>query len=658
MDLTNSVVSQQLTSLMHPHSHVILFYRYFLPTDCTRNDEPSSTDESISSSQLDIATLQFFQKHSKHYLLLLRKHQHDLCESLGMKGRILISTEGINGTLSCREKELKQYQQQMESFDLLCEFDLPDNLTEVPKAGKGRLFAGIDWKISAVKSNQVEESQEPFPDLKVQIVKEIVNTGGTIDAADIPVYTGKEISPDEFHHILEQAKANQGCVDPDKKKEVVLIDVRNTFEHAIGHFVHPHSNQILSVEKDTQNNSSEATPAINPNTVTFSHFDSNFCSKYSDVLKDKKVLMYCTGGIRCVKASAMLKKRGVEDVSHLSGGIHRYLERYASEGFYKGKCMVFDQRIALDPDSLRVESNGESHLSETGESKEKSPDVVGKCIECQLPYDELSGANLCTVCRDLILVCQKCRESKNEYHCNRHQSWKNAYFTFLDGFAIDELEKQSTELQQIRDSYEPKEAKNVRRTLRKQIEKVRHRINELNDGSAQIETSKKRRCRTCFESVDICDGLCWGFWKHSQTKLRHDGKLEPIVRVNVGDRVQPGPNWNELRYGAKFKSLDSNHFKKTKTSKENNQHESCAELKAGTVVEVKSWCSGEGDECDCVAVVWDDSPSVDCSRRKRKRQQQSLSSEDKTALNQTNIYRWGTLARNGRRLYDVELLPV
>jgi predicted sulfurtransferase len=116
---------------------------------------------------------------------------------------------------------------------------------------------------------------------------------------------------------------------------VVLIDVRNTFEHAIGHFVHPHltndandggisledeDNNIdgNKDEEDKQATSSsnnhphqqqQLKPAINPNTVTFSHFDSTFCSQYSESLKDKKVLMYCTGGIRCVKASAMVSFR-------------------------------------------------------------------------------------------------------------------------------------------------------------------------------------------------------------------------------------------------------------------------------------------------------------------------------------------------------------
>ena len=161
-------------------------------------------------------------------------------------------------------------------------------------------------------------------------------------------------------HGLKRAKVDN---DTKQKKEVVLIDVRNTFEHAIGHFIHPTSNRVAldgntqsdnkdmddaSTTKATTSNTTTATdspttPAINPNTVTFSHFDSTFCSQYSESLTDKQVLMYCTGGIRCVKTSAMLKQRGVEDVSHLSGGIHRYLEKYGKDGFYKGKVFVFSR---------------------------------------------------------------------------------------------------------------------------------------------------------------------------------------------------------------------------------------------------------------------------------------------------------------------------
>jgi predicted sulfurtransferase len=68
--------------------------------------------------------------------------------------------------------------------------------------------------------------------------------------------------------------------------------------------------------------------------VTFASFDSGLCTKQAETLKDKKVLMYCTGGIRCEKASAMLRKRGVKDVSQLKGGIHRYLEEFGYDGYF------------------------------------------------------------------------------------------------------------------------------------------------------------------------------------------------------------------------------------------------------------------------------------------------------------------------------------
>jgi len=625
-----------------------------------------------------------------------------------MKGRILLSTEGINGTLSCStEMELKEYIERMEGFDLIGELGAPPTsnhddddanskvaaaevVTVTPKAGSGHLFANIDWKTSTTTTNNKSSSSssqtqiDPFPDLKIQIVKEIVNTGGAIHVDEIPLDTGKEISAEEFHSILVDAQQQQEGdasstdnddssdaidgerplkkhkVDDTEKKEVVLIDVRNTFEHAIGHFIHPtfsttrgdsSKNDGAVDDKDTKaattttTTTTEAspTPAINPNTVTFSHFDSTFCSRNSESLKDKKVLMYCTGGIRCVKASAMLKQRGVKDVSHLSGGIHRYLEKYGKDGFYKGKVFVFDQRVALDADSMLVKQEDEEeekvvdvgekshdcqHEKKQQQQQQKQKDVVGKCIECNIPYDEISGANLCSVCRDLILICPSCRNTLHEFHCDRHQRWKDAYFTFLERFTAEELEKQKRKLQSLHDSYylPAKKHKNVRKTLRKQMEKIDARVDDIKVGNAVVEQNAKRRCRTCFESNDICDGRCWGFWKHSQSPHHVQGggngsTLEPIMEAKVGDRVTVGPNWNEIRLGGRGSQQDP--------------------VRLGTVVNIKSWASG-GDELDCVAVKWD--KSVDCGRRRNT---------SGTEEQQSEIYRWGVVARNGQRMYDV-----
>ncbi len=183
-----------------------------------------------------------------------------------------------------------------------------------------------------------------------------------------------------------------------------------------------------------------------------------------------------------------------------------------------GKMFVFDQRVALDPDSMQQSKSNES--ADTEKPKEEgahgNDNIVGKCIECSTPYDQISGAILCTVCRDLLLICTQCRNSLHEYHCSRHQHLKNSYFTFLDRFTIDELRAQCDELQELHDITIPaKEHRNVRKTLRKQIDKIHSRLKDLELGVEAQVVHAKRHCRTCFKPEDVCDGLCWGFWKSS-----------------------------------------------------------------------------------------------------------------------------------------------
>ena len=367
----------------------------------------------------------------------------------------------------------------------------------------------------------------------------------------------------------------------------------------------------------------------------------------------------------------MLKQRGVEDVSHLSGGIHRYVEKYGSDGFWKGKMFVFDQRVALDPDSMVSKNSndgGGTKQQEDGTQEEKrceDENIVGKCIECQTPYDRISGATLCAVCRDLILLCPSCKSSLSEFHCERHQLWKKVYFTFLERFTLEELHTQHKELQKLHDTvYAPKEHRNVRRTLRKQMDKVLSRINDLEEGRAVVDGNAKRRCRTCFELEDICDGLCWGFWKQSPYQIKTDDnriKVEPILAVRVGDRVTPGPNWNELRLGRRYYSAQESR-KKLKISDDDDRQQSHhtpsfngRDVKVGTVVEIKSSASG-GNDMDCVAVSWDVPKDVANCRSKQRTGKKGNSGDD-VAIRQSEVYRWGTIARNGQRMYDVKLIP-
>lgn len=438
---------------------VVLFYQYFVPCP------------------------PLLKRYPEHYVEALYKHQLELCTRLNVKGRVLLAVEGINGTLyASNDQILQEYITVMEKFDLAQDCLPPvegGDGGESRESGGGRqpVYSGIDWKQST------SSVSEPFPDLKISIVKEIVSTGGALNAEDIPKLGGKHLTPQEFHNVLSN------------EKDVVLIDVRNTFEHEIGHFVNPATQEA----------------AMNPNMVAFSNFDSTFCARNAEALKDKKVLLYCTGGIRCEKASAMLRKRGVEDVCQLKGGIHRYLEEFGdkNDSHFHGKNFVFDQRV----------SAGASTAAST---------VVGRCVECSSPFDEISGSRLCTVCRDLVLVCPNCQESLREYHCRRHASLKHCYYTFLEIFEKEELQAQKRQLEEIRESLlsSPGAHKKVRRTLMRQITKIDKRLEDLESGEATIDHNAPRRCRTCMKTNDECDGKCWGFWKQADTKsCGEDGKV-------------------------------------------------------------------------------------------------------------------------------------
>jgi hypothetical protein len=205
----------------------------------------------------------------------------------------------------------------------------------------------------------------------------------------------------------------------------------------------------------------------------------------------------------------MLKKRGVKDVSQLKGGIHRYLEEFGSEGYFKGLNFVFDRRVAMSA----------SEAKNNIDACQQDQNVVGRCYECDTPFEEVSGSNICTVCRDVCLVCHDCKIKLREYHCRRHAAWKTCYFTFLEVFDIDELESQRQQLIAFRELSMvpcPQKNKNMRRTLTKQIEKVTERMQKLNSLEATVENDAPRQCRSCFEPASKCDGCCWGFWKAPQ----------------------------------------------------------------------------------------------------------------------------------------------
>ena len=168
---------------------------------------------------------------------------------------------------------------------------------------KDERLVGLEYKFSY-------SEKPPFKRLKVKLKKEIVTLGvSNID----PIFSsGTYVKPADWNELIN---------DPD----VVLIDTRNNYEFEIGSFK----------------------GSINPNTETFREFPAytkNNLEKY----RDKKIAMFCTGGIRCEKSTAYLKSKGFENVFHLQGGILKYLEEIREdESLWEGECFVFDDRVAV-----------------------------------------------------------------------------------------------------------------------------------------------------------------------------------------------------------------------------------------------------------------------------------------------------------------------
>ncbi len=167
-------------------------------------------------------------------------------------------------------------------------------------------FKEIDYKLSY-------HQEQPFHRTKVKLKKEIVTMG--VDGIDPNKVVGTYVDPKDWNDIIS---------DPD----TILIDTRNEYEYNIGTFEN----------------------AINPHTETFREFPE-YVESTLDSTTQKKVAMFCTGGIRCEKASAYMKEKGFEEVFHLKGGILKYLEEVdQTDSMWSGECFVFDDRVAVNHD--------------------------------------------------------------------------------------------------------------------------------------------------------------------------------------------------------------------------------------------------------------------------------------------------------------------
>ena len=219
----------------------------------------------------------------------LKSTLYNFCWNLGIYGTILLADEGINGTIAGTKKSVK---------DLYQWFCNQPNLN------------GLQIKYS-------EDTSVPFHRLKVRIKREIVTMGQ--QGIDPTTNVGNYVDPLDWNSLI-------------KEDNTIVIDTRNHYEVEIGTF----------------------DKALNPRTNSFREFPAwvtETLEKMPDIHKDSKIAMFCTGGIRCEKATSYLKDRGYKNVFHLEGGILKYFEDVSDEeNLWNGECFVFDNRVSLKKD--------------------------------------------------------------------------------------------------------------------------------------------------------------------------------------------------------------------------------------------------------------------------------------------------------------------
>ncbi|MEV8220452.1 rhodanese-related sulfurtransferase [Microbacterium sp. NPDC077391] len=227
----------------------------------------------------------------------IRLWQRDLCEALALRGRIIISEHGINGTLGG---------------------DLPAVKRWVRRFRQHPAFADADIKWSEGTAIDADGYSVDFPKLSVKVRDEIVSFGAPdelrVDEHGV-VGGGARLDPDQLHRLIAE-----------RGDEVVFFDGRNALEAEIGRFRN----------------------AVVPDTDTTRDFVRLLDEGAYDDLKGRPVVTYCTGGIRCEVLSSLMLSRGFGEVYQLDGGIVRYGEKYGDDGLWEGSLYVFDGRGSVE----------------------------------------------------------------------------------------------------------------------------------------------------------------------------------------------------------------------------------------------------------------------------------------------------------------------
>ena len=273
---------------------------------------------------------------------VIKVWQKFLCQSLNLKGRIIISPQGINGALGGDIDDLKKYIRQSRSYED---------------------FAKMKFKWSDGTGND-------FPKLSVKVRPELVAFGNPdeikVDKNGV-IGGGKHLKPSEVDELVSK-----------RGDDVVFFDGRNSFEAQVGRFKN----------------------AVVPDTATTRDFVSEIESGKYDHLKEKPIVTYCTGGIRCEVLSAVMKTRGFKEVYQIDGGIITYGNEIGDDGLWEGALHTFDNRMSLK-------------FSERSKS-------IGQCEDCSGAATRFYDCPK-VPCNALNLLCAKCAQGMSSQICSHPQ---------------------------------------------------------------------------------------------------------------------------------------------------------------------------------------------------------------------------------------------
>ena len=262
--------------------------------------------------------------------------QKKTCAELGLLGRILIAKEGINGTVEGAHENIEEYERRMHALDMFGD------------------FSDVWFKESPTNGTS-------FKKLKIKARTEIVATGlSDEEEFDPNQITGTHIEAEELKRWIENGE------------EFEIIDMRNDYEHAVGHFAG-------SVESGMKN-----------------FRDLPKIAALHENIKEKKVLTVCTYGVRCEKASGYLKQKGFKNIYQLHGGIGTYMKKYPGQDFL-GSLYVFDDRIT--------------------EQFTDAYQKIGVCVSCQ-STSERFGNCAWSDCHKQLIICEKCAPHAKTIYCS------------------------------------------------------------------------------------------------------------------------------------------------------------------------------------------------------------------------------------------------